>query len=236
MIELAASQAAYQCFSDCFQKNQSCFSFRCIYGYVVCRVRLQDRGFKQVRQRLLPEEFNIMHDWSHLMIKCLLWICMPNARVTAQTSQPANDRQVIDVANEDYAQKVKSALAEKMSQIPKLRYVACLQSKGIAVVLQTASASIGVEKYKLAIQEVCPISLGKASEQIRFFEEMMKCSSFSTDETDDSSLFSEEFKHWAAIFHVGAVWEFSAYCIVIGFASKSVKTVCSKAISMFGFN
>ena len=170
------------------------------------------------------------------MIKCLLWICTPNARVTAQTSQPANNREVIDVANEDYAQKVKSALAEVMNQIPKLRYVACLQSKVIAVVSQTASASVGVEKYNLAIQEVCPISLGKSSEQIRVFEQMMTCSTFSTDETDDSSLFSEEFKYWAGIFHVGAVWEFSAYCIVIGFASKGVKTVCSKAIGTFGIN
>ena len=63
---------------------------------------------------------------------------------------------------------MKSALADVISQIPKPRFVACsILGKVIAVVSQTAKASIGLKKYNVAMQERCPICVGNVSEQIR---------------------------------------------------------------------
>ena len=66
-----------------------------------------------------------------------------------QISQPANDLEDDDVANEEDSRKVKSALADLISQIPKPRFVACsILGKVIAVVSQTARASMGPKKMK----------------------------------------------------------------------------------------
>ena len=89
-----------------------------------------------------------------------------------QIRQSANDRIDDDVTKDDDSRKVKSALAEVISQIPKRMFVACsILSKVIAVVSQTARATIGLKKYNVALREGCPICVGKASEQIRYFDE-----------------------------------------------------------------
>ena len=63
-----------------------------------------------------------------------------------QISQPANDLEDDDVANEDDSRKKKSALADLISQIPKPRFVACsILGKVIAVVSQTARTSMGLK-------------------------------------------------------------------------------------------
>ena len=101
---------------------------------------------------------------------------------------------------------MKSALAVEMSQIPKPKFVACsILGKVLAVVSQRAKASIGLKKYSVAMQEGCPICVGKASEQIRYFNEPRQCSNCSSDKSDDSSLFSERTKYGASVFHVRAV-------------------------------
>ena len=64
-----------------------------------------------------------------------------------QISQPANDLEDDDVANEEDSRKLKSALADLISQIPKPRFVACsILGKVIAVVSQTARTSMGLKK------------------------------------------------------------------------------------------
>ena len=64
-----------------------------------------------------------------------------------QIPQPANDLEDDDVANEDDSRKMKSALADLISQIPKPRFVACsILGKVIAVVSQTAKTSMGLKK------------------------------------------------------------------------------------------
>ena len=55
---------------------------------------------------------------------CPVWICMPQARVVMQTLQLTNDLEDDDVANDDDLQKVKSALADVICQIPKSIFVA----------------------------------------------------------------------------------------------------------------
>ena len=83
---------------------------------------------------------------SDLMIICPVWICIPQARVMMQIWQPSNDLEEDDVANDDDSRKVKSALADVMSQIPKPRFVACsILGEAIAVVSQTAQATIGLK-------------------------------------------------------------------------------------------
>ena len=74
-----------------------------------------------------------------------------------QISQPANDLEDDDVANEEDSRKLKSALADLISQIPKPRFVACsILGKVIAVVSQRARTSMGLKK-NVAMQEGCPI-------------------------------------------------------------------------------
>ena len=143
---------------------------------------------------------------SDRMIICPVWICIPQARVMMQIRQPTNDLDEVDVAKDEDSRKVKSAFADVISQIPKPRFVACsILGKVIAVVSQTAKASMGLKKYNVAMHEGCPICVGKASEQIRYFDEPRQCSNCSSDKTDDSSLFSERAKYGASMFHVRAV-------------------------------
>ena len=88
-----------------------------------------------------------------------------------QISQPANDPEEDNVANDDQSRKVRSAFADVISQIPKPRFVACsILGKVTEVISQTASASKGLKKYDVAMQEGCPICVGKASEKIRYFD------------------------------------------------------------------
>ena len=86
---------------------------------------------------------------SDLMIICPVWICMPHAMVIMQIRQPTNDLDEVDVAKDDDSRKVKPALADVISQIPKPRFVGCsILGKVRAVVSQTASASIGLKKIQ----------------------------------------------------------------------------------------
>ena len=86
---------------------------------------------------------------SNVMMICPVWICMPHARVMIQLRQPTTDLEHDDVANGDDSRKVKSALADVTSQIPKPRFVACsINGKVIAVVSQTANASMGLKKIE----------------------------------------------------------------------------------------
>ena len=93
----------------------------------------------------------VEHDGrSDLMIICPVWICMPHARVMMRKWQPTIDLDEVDVAKDDDSRKLKSALADVMSQIPKPRFVACSKlGKVRAVVSQTASASIGLKNTML---------------------------------------------------------------------------------------
>ena len=64
-----------------------------------------------------------------------------------QIWQPAKDLEEDAVANDDDLQKFKPALVDEISQIPKPRIVACsILGNVIAVVSQTARASIGLKK------------------------------------------------------------------------------------------
>ena len=99
---------------------------------------------------------------SDRMIICPVWICMPHARVMMQIWQPANDLDEVDVAKDDDSRKVKSALADVLSQIPKPRFVACsILGKVIAVVSQTAKASIGLKSTMLQCKKGVLSALGK---------------------------------------------------------------------------
>ena len=65
---------------------------------------------------------------------------MPHLRLMLQIKQPTNDQENDDVASEDDSRKVKSALADIKSQIPKPRLLACsILGKMKAVVSQTAN-------------------------------------------------------------------------------------------------
>ena len=104
-----------------------------------------------------------------------------------QILQPENDRDVVDDVKEEDSRETKSAEADVMSQIPKPKFVACsILGNDITDVSQTAKASIVLKKYKVAIQEECPISVGKVSKQIRYLDEPRQCSNCSADKTDDS--------------------------------------------------
>ena len=64
-----------------------------------------------------------------------------------------------------------SALADVIIQIPKPRFVAfSILGNVIAVVSQTGKESIGLKKYSVTKQEGCPTCVGKASEQIHYFD------------------------------------------------------------------
>ena len=78
-----------------------------------------------------------------------------------QTRQPANDLEDDDVANDD-SRKVKATLADVISQIPKPRFVACSKlGEVIAVVSQTAKASIRLKKTLLQRRKVVISALGR---------------------------------------------------------------------------
>ena len=81
-----------------------------------------------------------------------------------------------------------------------------------------------------------PICVGNALKQIRYFDEPRQCSNCSTEQTDDSNLFSKRTKCESAMFHVWAVGGSSRKSIGMSFASSSVKTVCCEASSMLRVN
>ena len=99
---------------------------------------------------------------SDLMMICPMWICIPQARVMMQIWQPVKDLDEIDVAKDDDSRKVKPALADVICQIPTPRFVACsILGKVIAVVSQTASASIGPKNTTLQCKKGVLSALGK---------------------------------------------------------------------------
>ena len=74
---------------------------------------------------------------------------MPHAIVVTQKWQPTKDRKEDFFASEDDCRKGKSAIAYVIGHIPKPRFVACpILGKVIAVVPQTANASIELQKTK----------------------------------------------------------------------------------------
>ena len=132
---------------------------------------------------------------SERMIICPESICIPHANVIMQISQPSNDLEEGDVARDEYSRKVKSDVADVMSHMSNRKFVAfSIPGRGIAIVSQTAKASIGPKKISVAMNEGCPFCVAKASEQIRFFDEPRQCSNSSRDKTNDSSFFSERAK------------------------------------------
>ena len=81
---------------------------------------------------------------SERMIICPVWICIPHANVIMQILQPSNDLEERDVARDEDSQKVKSAVADVTSHMPNRKFLACsILGRGIAIVSQTAKASIG---------------------------------------------------------------------------------------------
>ena len=96
------------------------------------------------------------------MIICPVWVFIPHTRVMMQIWQPTKDLEEDDVAKDDDSRNVKSALADVISQIPKPRFVACsILSKVIAVVSQTASASIALKNAMLQCQKGVLSALGR---------------------------------------------------------------------------
>ena len=80
-----------------------------------------------------------------------------------------------------------------ISKIPKPGTLACsIPDKVIAAVSKTAKSSVALKKYSVAIWEGCPICVGNALEQIRYFDETKQGSKCSSDKTNDSSLFSDD--------------------------------------------
>ena len=73
-----------------------------------------------------------------------------------------NDLDEVDVAKDIDSRKLKSALADVISQVPKPRFVACsILGKMIAVVSQTAKASIGLKNTMLQCTKGVLSALGK---------------------------------------------------------------------------
>ena len=61
----------------------------------------------------------------------------------------------------------------------------------MATLSEAANASVGLMKHNVTMYDVCPLGVGKLLEQIRYLDESMRCSKWSSDKTDDSNLFSE---------------------------------------------
>ena len=134
------------------------------------------------------------------------WKCIPYAKVMTQMLEPGSDREEVVDVRDEALQKVKSAKADMLSQIPNRNLVECsIDIIYLREVSKRAKASTVLKKYQIAMQKECPISVGKVLYKfVLYLVELKQCPNCPVDETDDSALFRDKTRNAVSMYHLVA--------------------------------